>query len=102
MHRIVAALGLILVIQVTFAQLDTLEVSRNPVFRLGCVEFPTKYPGGYAAMQRLFVKNLRYPKMVEKEGIEGKVIIQYIVDTLGNTINVKVFKGLCFELDRKL
>ena len=99
MHRTLTTLGSILLVQITFAQSQTLKLSEDPTSNLGCIEFPPKYPGGYAAMQKLFVKSMRYPEAAEKEGIEGKVIIQYAVDTLGNTINIKVFKGVCYELD---
>ena len=101
MRRTITTLGLILIVQMTFAQSDTSELFKDPIFSLGCIEFPPKYPGGYAAMQRLFVASMKYPEVAEKEAIEGKVIIQYAVDALGNTINIKVFKGVCYELDQE-
>ena len=52
-------------------------------------------------MRKLFTQNMRYPKTAEKQGIGGKIIVQYAVDTFGNTIDVKIIKGVRDDLDKE-
>ena len=86
--------------QLCFSQFDSLKQS-EVVFTSGCLEIPPKYPGGQDAIIKLFTDSMNYPAQSEKQGIGGKVIIQYTVDTLGNTVNMKVYKGVCDDLNQE-
>lgn len=46
--------------------------------------------GGFAAIQR----NLEYPEIARKAGIEGRVIVNVLVDVSGRVIETKVLKSL--------
>lgn len=46
--------------------------------------------GGLAALQ----KNIRYPEMARKAGIEGRVIVQFIVNEKGEVENPRVIRGI--------
>lgn len=46
--------------------------------------------GGFGAIQR----NLKYPEIARKAGIEGRVIIHVLVDEKGNVVDTKVLKSL--------
>lgn len=46
--------------------------------------------GGLAALQ----KNIRYPEMARKAGIEGRVIVQFIVNEEGKVENPRVIRGI--------
>lgn len=46
--------------------------------------------GGMAALQ----KNIRYPDMARKAGIEGRVIVQFIVNEKGEVENPRVIRGI--------
>lgn len=46
--------------------------------------------GGMAALQ----KNIRYPEMARKAGIEGRVIVQFIVNEEGEVENPRVIRGI--------
>ncbi len=46
--------------------------------------------GGMAALQ----KNIRYPEMARKAGIEGRVIVQFIVNEDGKVENPRVIRGI--------
>ena len=65
---------------------DTNE--KIPPFRF--VEEMPEIIGGFAALQ----KNVYYPEIAVRAGIEGKVILQTIIDKTGNVEDVKVVKGL--------
>ncbi|RMD92863.1 MAG: energy transducer TonB [Calditrichaeota bacterium] len=46
--------------------------------------------GGFAAIQR----KLKYPDIARKAGIEGKVIVNVLVDVDGRVVNAKILKSL--------
>ncbi len=46
-------------------------------------------------------KNTKYPENWGKNKIEGMVIIEFWIDTIGNTYNHKVIKGIRIDLDNE-
>lgn len=52
------------------------------------VEIESKYPGGPSAWARYLNRNLRYPDRAVEDGIQGTVVIQFIVDREGNVSDV--------------
>jgi len=61
------------------------------------VEQMPKLKGGLAALQ----KKINYPEMARKAGIEGRVIVQFIVDKNGNVENPKVIRGIGGGCDKE-
>lgn len=59
------------------------------------VEIDAKYPGGTPAWARFLNKSLanNYPQEAQDNGIQGRVEIMFIVDTLGNVSNVEAVAG---------
>ena len=51
--------------------------------------------GGWAALQR----ELKYPEIARKAGIEGRVILQYIVNKRGDITDLKVTRSAHELLD---
>src|ERR1700722_19541350 len=51
------------------------------------------FPGGDAAWQQFLYKNFKYPDEAVKNDIQGTVIVEFIVDTLGNPRNIRVISG---------
>lgn len=54
------------------------------------VERMPKLKGGMAAVHQ----HMEYPEMARKAGIEGRVIVQFVVDENGNVNNPKVVRGI--------
>lgn len=54
------------------------------------VENMPELEGGMAALQ----KKVNYPEMARKAGIEGKVIVQFVVNEQGKVENPKVIRGI--------
>jgi TonB family protein len=44
-------------------------------------------------------KNIKYPEEARKSGIQGRVIIQFVVDKDGSISDVNVVRGVCPALD---
>lgn len=63
-----------------------------------CEEKP-EFPGGWAALLEYLQENLVYPEEAAEGNIQGKVIVQFIVDSVGNIGNVKVVRPVHELLD---
>ena len=72
-------------------EMQTDEVT-NEVFIV--VEQPPQFVGGDEAMGKYLAENLRYPKKARREGIEGRVYVQFIVEKDGSISNVETIKGI--------
>ncbi len=57
------------------------------------------FPGGDDEMQKFIINNIEYPQKAKEEGIEGKVIIGFEVDTNGKLLNIKVLRSINSDLD---
>lgn len=61
------------------------------------VERMPQLKGGMAEVQKL----IEYPEMARKAGIEGKVIVQFVVDENGSVQNPKVMRGIGGGCDKE-
>lgn len=50
--------------------------------------------GGLGAFYRYISKNLRYPRQARKLDISGKVIIQFVINEVGELTALKILKGI--------
>ncbi len=66
-----------------------------------CVEQQPEFPGGPAEMLRFIGQHLKYPEEQLKEGIQGRVVVQFYVDTLGRVCEPKIVRGKDSALDRE-
>lgn len=62
---------------------------------------PTFMGKEHSEFSRYIGRNLRYPEVAAQNGIQGKVFIEFVVDTDGSVINVKVIKGVDPLLDQE-
>ena len=60
-----------------------LSVDRMPAF-----------PGGEAALMTYLRDNISYPPEAEEKNIQGKVIVQFVVDSVGYVGDVKVVRSV--------
>jgi TonB family protein len=66
------------------------------------VEVMPEYPdGGMKGMMEFVSKNIKYPVNAVKNRIEGRVVIQFVVEKDGSITNEKVIKGVNPELDEE-
>ncbi len=64
------------------------------------VDVLPEFPGGMKALAKYVdEKNHYYPAEARKNKIEGKVIIQFIINTDGTASNFKVIKGIGYGCD---
>jgi TonB family protein len=58
------------------------------------VEDNPSFPGGVEAMYAYIGKNLNYPKEAKENGIQGRVVVQFVVNLDGSITEVKVLKDI--------
>ena len=63
------------------------------------VEEMPQYPGGSAAMMTFLRDNIKYPADAVKDSIQGRVIVQFVVDKQGNVVNPTLMRKVHPSLD---
>lgn len=66
--------------------------SEQKVYRI--VQQMAEFPGGAVNLQKFLKGNLHYPPVALKEGIEGTVVLQFIVDNTGKISDVNIKKDI--------
>lgn len=65
------------------------------------VEEPPTFPGGVEAMYEFMRKELRYPEMAAQNNIQGRVILQFVVEKDGSVGEVRVVRKVDTDLDKE-
>lgn len=63
------------------------------------VEEQPRYPGGTNALMIYLRDNIKYPAEAAKAGIQGKVIVQFVIGKDGTVRDVKPIRNISPELD---
>ena len=65
------------------------------------VEVMPQYPGGQIAMLKYIMENIKYPKQIMEEGIQGRVTVSFIVEKDGRVSNVRLLRSVQPSLDKE-
>lgn len=65
------------------------------------VEIAPRFPGGNAAMMKFISSNLRYPPIAAANNIQGRVVVQIVIDKTGKVSKAVVIRGKDPDLDRE-
>ena len=63
------------------------------------VEQMPEYPGGIQEMMKFLSENVKYPVAAMKTGVQGRVVVQFIVEKDGTVTSGKVMRSVNEELD---
>ena len=74
------------------------EVS-NKVFDV--VEEMPSFPGGQGALMAFLSSNIKYPVVAQENGVQGRVIVGFVVERDGSITDVKVMRSVDPSLDRE-
>jgi len=66
------------------------------------VEVMPKFPGGDKALQKFLQDNIVYPKSARESGIEGRVLIKFIVEKDGSLSNFTIVESAHPILDNEV
>lgn len=65
------------------------------------VEKAAEFPGGQAALYKFLQSKFRYTSAASRAGIEGTLIISFVIGQDGSVRDVEVMKGLGYGLDEE-
>lgn len=58
------------------------------------LEVEPEFPGGYAALYQFIAQNLRYPDSARVHGLEGRVVVEFVVDSTGEILNPRIVEDI--------
>ena len=79
------------------AQKTVVSQTNHKVF--DTVDQMPEYPGGMQAMIEFLQTNMKYPEDAAKQKVEGRVMVQFVVETDGSVTDVHVAKQVFPSLD---
>ncbi len=65
------------------------------------VEQAPQFPGGPAELMSYLGKNIRYPVIAQENGIQGRVVCQFVVGSDGSVRDIKVLRSLDPSCDKE-
>lgn len=77
----------------------SLDENSNDIFTV--VEEMPEYKGGRKAMITYLSENIDYPEEAKKNGVEGKVYVNFVIEENGEVSNVKVLRGIGYGCDKE-
>ena len=91
--------GEVLKAKEVIAEPEPPKVEETKVFDV--VEEMPQFPGGQAALLEYLAKNIKYPVVAEENGVQGRVIVTFVVERDGSITDVKVVKSVDPSLDKE-
>lgn len=73
----------------------------EPENEIQITEYQPEFPGGQAALLDFIRRNVRYPMIAQENGIQGRVIVQFVVNRDGSVTDPVVLRSVCPSLDRE-
>ena len=65
------------------------------------VEQMPSVPGGPSALMEWLSNNVKYPVVAQENGVQGRVVVSFVVERDGSITDVKVVRGVDPSLDRE-
>ncbi len=81
--------------------LNTISSANKQLEHNSCVD-NAEFPGGYAALMKYIFTHIIYPTAASNDGIQGKVIAQFIIEKDGKVGDVKIIKSVSPEIDAEV
>ena len=91
--------GEVLKIKEAVAQPEPKPEVETKIFEV--VEQMPQFPGGDAALMKFLSENVKYPVVAQENGVQGRVVISFVVERDGSITDVKVARSVDPSLDRE-
>lgn len=65
------------------------------------VEDMPEFPGGDLALRKYIANAIKYPVIAQENGIQGKVYVNFVVNTDGSVTDAKIARGVDPSLDKE-
>ena len=83
----------------TAVEVEEEEVEEEQIFQV--VEEMPEFPGGQAECMKWLGKNMKYPQISQENGVQGRVIVQFVVNSDGSIVDAQVVRGVDPYLDKE-
>jgi protein TonB len=83
----------------TAVEVEEEEVEEEQIFQV--VEEMPEFPGGQAECMKWLGKNMKYPQISQENGVQGRVIVQFVVNQDGSIVDAQVVRGVDPYLDKE-
>jgi len=93
------AAGEVLKAKEVIAQPEPPKEEETKVFDV--VEQMPSFPGGPGELMAYLSKNIKYPVVAEENGVQGRVIVTFVVEKDGSITDVRVVKSVDPSLDKE-
>ena len=65
------------------------------------VEQMPSFPGGPAALMKFLSENIKYPVVAQENGVQGRVVVAFVVERDGSITDVHIARGVDPSLDQE-
>ena len=86
-------------VKYTEVKVEETEVQQKEEVIFQVVEQMPEFPGGMYEAMKFLAKNIKYPAAAQEAKIEGRVIVQFVVQKDGSISGVQTVQGVSPELD---
>ncbi len=91
--------GEVLKLKEAVAQPEPKPEVENKIFDV--VEQMPSFPGGNAALMKYLSDNVKYPVVAQENGVQGRVVVSFVVEKDGHITDVKVVRSVDPSLDKE-
>lgn len=81
--------------------LSPIAVDKDNPLNFHVMEELPQFPGGAVEMMKWLTKNLIYPESAQHRKKQGRVVVQFDINTNGKVSDIKVIKSVDPQLDRE-
>ena len=86
-------------VKYTPVEVEEEEVEEQQIFQV--VEEMPEFPGGMGECMKWLSKNIKYPTISQENGVQGRVIVQFVVNRDGSIVDPVVVRGVDPYLDKE-
>lgn len=73
----------------------------DEVHSLSSIQSYPEFPGGNEAFAKYLSRNLRYPLMASENGIQGRVMVSFIIERNGDLSDIRIIRGIGGGCDKE-
>lgn len=78
---------------------EPLKVEEEKVFDV--VEQMPSFPGGNTALMKFLNENIHYPVVAQENGVQGRVVVSFVVERDGHITDVQIARSVDPSLDKE-
>lgn len=88
-------------VEVKYVPVEVVEEDPEEQTIFQVVEVMPEFPGGMAECLKYLGKNIKYPTIAQENGVQGRVIVQFVVNRDGSIVDPVVVRSVDPYLDKE-